>query len=345
MKMNHSIPSTMHAVQLDEPNGKLRLREIPVPRPQAGQVLIRMAAAPINPSDLGSLSGLSYSGKRQFPFTPGLEGSGTVIEAGEGIMPRLLNGRRVAGSSLLTGNGTWAEYMVTSAQLCIRLNKNVSFEQGAMLIVNPLSALAILEIAHRGKHRAIVSTAAASTLGGMLLRLGKRRNIPIIHVVRRQAQVEGIRKLGGEYVLNSSDADFVEQLRTMTHKLNASLLLDAISGSMTQQLADAAPYGSTILLYSLLSFQDCTIDSRTAFVKNLHFDGWFLPNWLGEKNLIQALQLSQQAQSLLATDLKSPIHKRFPLANAQQGLETYVNNMGAGKILLVADPQEVALDD
>ena len=335
----------MHAVQLDEPNGKLTLREIPLPRPQAGQVLIRMATAPINPSDLGSLSGLSYSGKRQFPFTPGLEGSGTVIEAGEGFMPRLLNGRRVACSAPLTGDGTWAEYMVTSAQLCIPLNKNVSLEQGATLLVNPLSALAMFEIAQHGKHRTIVSTAAASALGGMILRLGKRRNIPIIHVVRRQAQVDWVRQLGGEYVLNSSDADFVEQLRTMAHKLNATLLLDAISGSMTQQLADAAPYGSTILLYSRLSDQACIIDARTALIKNLHFDGWFLPNWFGEKNLLRALQLSGQAQSLLGTDLQSPIHKRFPLAKAQQGLETYVNNMGAGKVLLVANPQEVALDD
>src|SRR6185503_8553736 len=227
MKMNHSIPSTMHAVQLDEPNGRLTLREIPVPRPQTGQVLIRMAAAPINPSDLGALSGLSYSGKRQFPFTPGLEGSGTVIEAGEGFMPRLLTGRRVACSALLTGDGTWAEYMVTSAQLCIPLNRNVSLEQGTMLLVNPLSALAIFEIAQQGKHRAIVSTAAASTLGRMLLRLGRRRDIPVIHVVRRQAQVDGIRELGGEYVLNSSDPDFIEQLRTVAHKLQATLLLDA----------------------------------------------------------------------------------------------------------------------
>jgi len=335
----------MHAVQLDEPNGSLTIREIPVPRPQAGQVLIRMAASPINPSDLGSLSGLSYSGKRQFPFTPGLEGSGTVIEVGKGIMPRLLNRRRVACSALLIGDGTWAEYMVTSAEQCVPLNKNVSLEQGATLLVNPLSALAMFEIAQRGKHRAIVSTAAASALGVMILRLGKRRDIPIIHVVRRQAQVDWIRSLGGEYVLNSTDVDFVEQLRTLTHKLKATLLLDAISGSMTKQLAEAAPFGSTILLYSLMSFQDSIIDSRTAFVKNLHFDGWFLPNWLGEKNLIQALQLFQQAQSLLATDLKSPIHKRFPLAKAQHGLEMYVSNMSAGKILLVANPQEVALDD
>ena len=342
--MNNSIPSTMHAVQLDEPNGRLTLREIPVPRPGAGQVLIRMAAAPINPSDLGSLSGMSYSGKRQFPFSPGLEGSGTVIEAGEGIMPRLLNGRRVACFALLTGDGTWAEYMVTSAGLCVPFNKNVSLEQGAMMLVNPFSALAIFEIAERGKHRAMVSTAAASALGGMLLRMGKRRGIPIIHVVRRPAQVDSIRGQGGEYILNSSDADFPEQLRTMAHRLQATLLLDAIGGSMTKDLAEAAPYGSTILLYSRLSYEDSILDARTAFIKHLHFDGWFLGNWMREKNLLQTLQLAGQVQSLLATDLQTPVHKRLPLAAVQQGVETYRGNMSGGKILLVANPQEVMLD-
>jgi len=309
--MNTSVTSTMHAVQLDEPNGKLILREIPVPHPQAGQVLVRMAAASINPSDLGSLSGISYGKKRQFPFTPGLEGSGTVVEVGDGFMPRMLNRRRVACSALTTGDGTWAEYMVTSAQLCIPLKGNVSFEQGTMLLVNPLTALAMLEIAKRGKHRAIVNTAAASALGGMILRLGKRHNIPIIHVVRRQAQVDHIRSLGGEYVLNSSDADFTEQLKTLAHKLQATLLLDAISGSMTQQLAEAAPYSSRILLYSRMSREDSIINAVTAFTKDLHFEGWFLPNWMRTKNLVQSLRLSQQAQYLsFINACRCRMHKR-----------------------------------
>jgi len=219
----------------------------------------------------------------------------------------------------------------------------VSLEQGSMLLINPLSALALFEVAQQGRHPAMVSTAAASALGGMILRLGKRRNFPVIHVVRRQAQVDWVRRLGGEYVLNSSDSDFVAQLRTLADQLKATLLLDAISGRMTQQLAEAAPFGSTILLYSRLSDEECVIDARTALVKNLHFDGWFLPNWLGSRNLLKLLQLSGQAQSLLETDLGSPIQGRVPLAAAQEGLESYIKNMGAGKILLVADPQEVAL--
>ena len=156
--------------------------------------------------------------------------------------------------------------------------------------------------------------------------------------------MDSIRSRGGEYVLNSSDADFEQQLQTMAQKLQATLLLDAIGGAMTRSLAEAAPFGSTILMYSRLSLEDSVIDGRTALVKHLHFDGWFLPNWIREKNLVQILLLSQQVQALLGTDLQSPVRQRLPLSAAQQGLEMYTGDLGAGKILFVANPQEVPLD-
>jgi NADPH2:quinone reductase len=327
----------MQAIQQDAPNGPLALREVPRPSPRAGQVLVRMAAAPINPSDIGALAGSTYAGERHYPFIPGVEGSGTVIEAGAGLLPRLLKGRRVACSALPPYDGTWAEYMVTPAQLCIPLNGGVSLEQGAMLLVNPLTALAIFEIARRGHHRAIVSTAAASALGAMLLRLGQRRGVPIIHIVRRPAQAELVRQRGGEHVLDSSQPGFVEQLREAATRLRATLLLDAIAGDMTQQLAEAAPYGSTILLYSRLSDKNSVLDPSTALNKNLTLQGWFLANWVREKNLLQVLRLSQQAQSLVAGDLQSPVAKRYPLAQAPQALEAYVANMTAGKVLLLPE--------
>ncbi len=337
--MSNAIPSTMRAIQLEEPNGRLTVREVPVPRPGRGQVLVRMAAAPINPSDLSWLTGAR---QRIYPFTPGNEGSGTVVAAGEGLMPRLLLGRRVACSASAGGSGTWAEYALASAKACIPLNRNVSLEQGAMMVVNPLSALAILEIAQRGRHRGIVSTAAASALGAMILRLGKRYGITVINVVRRAEQVETMCGLGAEHVLNSSDADFGEKLRAMAGDLKATLLLDAISGSMTGQFVEAAPYGSTILLYARLSHEDSVFNARTAYNKNLHLYGWYLSNWLREKNPIQVLLLMQRVQSLLRTDLRSPIHQRVPLAAAQEGLEMYMKQMSAGKVLLVADAGAVA---
>ncbi len=173
-------------------------------RPASGEVLIRVAASPINPSDLRFLSG-SPAGSTG-PVVPGLEGSGTVVSAGAGLIPRLLAGRRVAFAS--AQGVAWAEYAVAPATRCIPLKEHVSLEQGATLIVNPLTALAFFDIARRGGHTAIVNTAAASALGRMVIRLGRRAGVKVINIVRRREQVELLRELGADVVLDNSDAAF-----------------------------------------------------------------------------------------------------------------------------------------
>ena len=188
-----SIPATMRAVQLRAYDGNpesIAVAELPVPRPGPGQVLIRVAASPINPSDLMFIRGL-YGFKKPLPATPGFEGSGTVVEAGSGTMPRFLKGRRVACAAAdpNIAGGMWAEYLVTSAQLCVPLSKQVDMEQGATMLVNPLTAWALMEEARLGRHRAVVQTAAASALGRMVVRLGQRFSVPTINVVRRAEQV------------------------------------------------------------------------------------------------------------------------------------------------------------
>ena len=315
------------------------MQEVPVPQPKKGLVLIRMAASPINPTDLNSLTGAKLYGKRTYPFTPGVEGSGTVVAAGEGVLARYLLGKRVACVAPVPRNGTWAEYMLTSATRCVPLKKNVSLEQGAMLMVNPLSALAIFDVAKRGGHQAIVSTAAASALGGMILRLGKRYGIPIINTVRREEQVELVRQRGGEYILNSRDPDFVQKLSEAAHKLKATLFLDAVAGNMTQQLVDAAPHRSTILLYANLSRKDCAFNAQTVLHKHLNLEGFYLTNWSRENGFVKSLRQAYRAQSLLGTDLYSPIAQYLPLEEAPQAIQMYMSEMTAGKILLVADSE------
>jgi NADPH2:quinone reductase len=337
--MGNSLPSTMKAIQLDKPNGTLTVQEVPVPRPKKGLVLIQMAASPINPTDLNSLTGAKLYGERNYPFTPGVEGSGTVVAAGEGVLPRFLLGKRVACVAPVPRNGTWAEYMLTSATRCVPLKKNVSLEQGAMLMVNPLSALAIFDIAKSGGHQAIVSTAAASALGGMILRLGKRFGIPIINTVRREAQMDLVRQRGGEFILNSRDPDFVQQLSETTHRLKATLFLDAVGGNLTQKLADAAPYKSTILLYANLSRKDCDIKTQTALHKHLKLEGFYLSNWSRENGFVKSIRQAYRAQSLVETDLYSPIAQYLPLEETPQAIQMYMSDMTAGKILLVANSE------
>lgn len=341
--MSVTIPDSMQAVQLESYGGSLAVRQCLVPRPGSGEVLVRMAGSPINSSDLSFLHG-SYKYQKPLPIIPGIEGSGTVVAAGPGLLPRLLLGNRVACASSPTSGGTWAEYMVTSAKWCAPLQGNVTFEQGAMMLVNPLTALAFIDIAKREKHAAIVSTAAASALGRMILQLGRQNGIPILSIVRRKEQVDLVHALGGEYVLDSSRPDFGHQLRTLSRQLKATLLLDAVAGGLTGQLLEAAPAGSTVMVYAYLSREQCVIDPRGLLYDDKRLVGFYLANWLSRKNFLQSLQDTRRVQRLLATHLQTTVQRRLPLSAAQQAVDLYRNNMSAGKALLVANPQEIPLE-
>ena len=250
MSMNatsETIPATMRAIELrsfERTPESIVATEKPVPRPGKGQVLIKIAAAPINPSDLVFLRGL-YGAKKSLPVVPGLEGSGVVVAAGGGLQARWLLGRRVACAAPPSGDGTWAEFMVTSAALCFPLGKGVSLEQGAMSFVNPLTAWALVDLARRGGHQAVAQTAAASALGRMILRLTPRFGIQVIHIVRRGEQVELLRSDGAEQVLNSNCPAFDSELHRLCTRLNVRLAFDAVAGEMSNRLVRAlAPGGA-----------------------------------------------------------------------------------------------------
>src|SRR5206468_2491339 len=139
---------------------KLKLVEKPTPKPAHGDVLIKVAASPVHPSDLTFLRGL-YGIKKPLPVIPGFEGSGVVV-AGKGLPGSLYIGRKVSFAS--GDDGAWAEYTVAPAMQTIPLLGGISLEQGATLFVNPLTALTLVTIARSEGHSAIIQTAAASTL-------------------------------------------------------------------------------------------------------------------------------------------------------------------------------------
>lgn len=329
----------MRAVQLRAYDGNpqsITVVELPIPRPGPGQVLIRVAASPINPSDQMFIRGL-YGFKKPLPAIPGFEGSGTVVEAGSGMMPRFLMGRRVACAAAdpnLAG-GMWAEYIVTSAQLCVPLSKQMNMEQGATMLVNPLTAWALLAEARLGRHRAIVQTAAASALGRMVIRLGRRFSIPTINVVRRAEQAELLRKMGAEYVLNSTDPGFDAGLGDLCRRLEASIGFDAVAGEMSARVLRAQPRGSRLLVYGALSLESSQIDPASLIFEGKRVEGFWLTAWLRRRNILRQLCVARQIQGLLAGDLKTDIQARLALKEAARGLEQYASHMTGGKILLL----------
>src|SRR5215470_47882 len=217
------LPATMRAVQVKAYDGKpgsLTVAELPVPRPGPGEVLVKVFASPVNPSDLMFILG-KYGFRKPLPAIPGFEGSGTVVEVGSGMMARFMKDRRVACAAADAKNsgGMWAEYIVTSAQFCVPLSAKVDLEHGATMLVNPLTAWALVAEARKGGHRAIVQTAAASALGRMVFRLGQKFRLPVVNVVRRPEQVDLLHSMGAQHVLDSSATGFDADLRELCHQL------------------------------------------------------------------------------------------------------------------------------
>jgi len=204
-----------------------------------------------------------------------------------------------------------------------------------------MTALSFFDIAKSEKHAAIVSTAAASALGRMIIRLGRQNGLPVINIVRRQEQVELLESLGAQYVLNSLDEGFPDRLHTLAHQLKATLILDAVGGGLTQQLLDAAPFGGTVLVYSNLSGEPCIFNAETLIFGDKKVAGFFLSNQAAKKSFIARLWFTQRVKKLATEALQTAVQKKLPLTAVQEALEIYQTNMTAGKVLLVANPAEV----
>jgi NADPH:quinone reductase len=335
-----ALPSSMQAVQLLAYDGKpesITIAEVPVPRPGPGEVLIKVFASPINPSDLMFTQGL-YGFKKPLPAVPGFEGSGTVIESGAGFMPSFLKGKRVACAAAdpdISG-GLWAEYLVTSAKLCIPLRRRVDLEQAASLLVNPFTAWALMEEARRGRHRAVVQTAAASALGRMIVRLGQRFSLPVVNIVRRVEQVQLLRGMGCRYVVNSSEDGYQDELRELCHKLGTTIGFDAVAGEMSAVALRAQPPGSRLLVYGGLSLAASQADPASLIFENKRLEGFWLSGWLRSRSLPAQLSIARHVQNLLATDLKTDFQAKLPLKDAAAALQRYAANMTAGKVLLTS---------
>jgi NADPH:quinone reductase-like Zn-dependent oxidoreductase len=230
---------------------ELSLEEAVVPEPAADEVVVRVEAAPINPSDLGMLLGpadaatFSAGGTAERPTATadvpqsrlaavagrldqgmlvGNEGAGVVIAAGAEALAWV--GRRVATRTF----GMYAQYRVARMADCLLLPHGATAREGASAFINPLTALGMVETLRREGHTALVHTAAASSLGHMLNRLCQADNIPLVNIVRSAEQVAILRGIGARYVLDSTSPDFAAALTDAVAETNATLAFDAIGG-------------------------------------------------------------------------------------------------------------------
>lgn len=331
---------TMKAVVLEDINKPLSIVEIPIPKPGPNQVLVKLFAAPINPLDLAVLSG-SFATQKTLPIYPGYEGAGLVVESGGGFMGWLLKGKRVAINSNESTNGTWSEYIVVDTANCLELEDQVTFEEGCNCYVNPLTVVSMLDLCKMSNYKAVINTAAASSLGRMMNRAFKSNGIKVINIVRRKDQEEILQKEGAEFIFNQNDEDFETKLKETSQKLNALCFFDAVCGDMTAKILKNMPSGSTAYIYGSLENDKFLINPGDVIFKKKSIKGFSAVSWLKNKGLIGKAMLLYNLKSMLRNILKTEVQMKFPLEKVNEAIEHYKKNMSLGKIILTPIPEKL----
>ena len=254
--------------------------DIAVPSPGPTQVLIKVSLASINPSDVAFIKG-QYGQPRAKGQPAGFEGVGTVVAGGDEPYPKNLVGKRVAFATGVTNWGSWAEYAVAEAVVCIPLLDTVRDEDGAAMIVNPLTALAMFDIVKQEGEKAFIMTAGASQLCKLIAGLAKEEGFRPIVTVRRDEQIPLLKEIGAAHVLNEKAADFKAALREVIKAEQPRIFLDAVTGPLASTIFDAMPKRSRWIIYGRLDAEVTVIREPSQLIfQHKHIEGFWLSEWM-----------------------------------------------------------------
>jgi NADPH2:quinone reductase len=298
---------------------ELSLVEVPVPSPKADEVVVKVQASPINPSDLGLLlaaqdfsraetSGSAARPVVSVPVSPGVikalatrvdrsmavgnEGAGQVIATGDAPAAKALFGRTVG----MIGGAMYSQVRCVPVDQCIVMPEGVTASEGASAFVNPLTALGMVETMRLEGHRALVHTAAASNLGLMLNRICKEDGVELVNIVRRPEQAQLLRdQVGARHVCDSSAPGFMADLTAALKATGATLAFDAIGGgkragqilgcmevAVTANVTEYSRYGSSVhkQVYIYGSLDRSPTELVRSFGLTWGLGGWLLFNFM-----------------------------------------------------------------
>jgi NADPH:quinone reductase-like Zn-dependent oxidoreductase len=334
----------------------LALQDIGMPQPGDDEVVIRIEAAPLNPSDLGVLfsaadmSTATQSGTQESPvitadvpaqFMPSLkkrvgkatpvgnEGAGTVVAAGASPAAQALMGKTVA----VIGGGTYRQYHCANVQSCLPLKEGTTAKQGASSFVNPLTAQAMVATMRAEGHKAIIHAAAASNLGQMLNRICIADGVDLINIVRKPEQEKQLRDLGAKYVVNSSSDTFLADLTAAIIETGATIAFDPIGGGQltsdilncmeaaaARDMKEHTIYGSDtfkqVYIYGALDRGPITLNRNFGFAWAVN--GFLLFNALGKLGTETVAAMRKRVAEEITTTFASHYTHEVSLAEALQ---------------------------
>ncbi|WP_371396747.1 zinc-binding dehydrogenase [Fretibacter rubidus] len=355
MTQSTSLPATyaqMLSTVSEDAKLTMALKDVPMPTPKDDQVVVRIEATPINPSDHGVMFGWASmdkasskgSGKNTVlsaPVSPagmgvmkarisqdlpvGNEGAGTVVAAGKDAQG--LMGKVVA----VMGGGMYAQYRCVPAAMCMPLLPGHTARDGASSFVNPLTALSMVETMRMEGHNALVHTAAASNLGQMLNKICMADGVELVNIVRRQEQVDILKSLGAKHIVNSSSDSFMADLTDAIHATGATLAFDATGGgaladtilTAMEKAAARTPgaysiYGSVkhkqVYIYGGLDTSPTVLNRSYGFAWGV--GAWLLPNFLAKAGPEVGTRLRTRVAKELKTTFASHYTDEISLSEA-----------------------------
>lgn len=318
--------------EFGNPSDVLRVEDVPRPEPGANQVLVKVRARPINPSDLLTVRGL-YGALPQLPATPGLEGTGEVAAVGEGVT-HLSPGQRVIP---LGAPGTWQEYIIAAAAQVIPVPDSVSDQTAAQFVVNPLTAwIMCVEELSLQPGEWLLQTAAGSTLGRVVLQLARTRGFKTINVVRRREQAEELKALGADACISTDEEDISERVKEITGRDGVTKAIDAVGGETGAAALRALSRGGVMLVYGLLSGKPTPIDGGRMIFNSTTLRGFWLGDWMrtAPPDRQQAVT-GAMLRSMAASEIVPPVEAEYPLTDILAAVEHSERPGRSGKVLLV----------
>jgi NADPH2:quinone reductase len=329
--MADEIPTTMKRLVVTAPGKdvascKIEIEEVPVPKPGSGEVLIKVAAAAIHPSDYGSWIRCK---PEQCPFAMGSEGSGVVVATGEGFATSLSTftckvGTNVGFVSLKNKQGAYSEYVVASVMESVfTMPDDLPVEDAASFFVNPYTAIGILDTAKEQGAKAMIHTAAASQLGQMIVKLAPTEGMEIINVVRREEQAELLKNLGAKHVVVTGSGDaWKEELKSKVEELGVTVAFDAVAGRSAGDLLDVLPPKGIVNVYGALAGRVENVDPMALIYHEKKLKGFYLKTWLMQGGTLSMLFRLMSASRKVNSGLKqggwsSSQFKDTTLENAQ----------------------------
>ena len=302
---------------LDDMTPFVEMGEMAEPTPKDGQVKIKISLASINPSDEMFIQGF-YGQPRLLGNAAGFEAVGEVVESGGGKIADGIMGLRVAFVASPGTPGTWGEFSIADAATCIPLIPGVRDEDGAAMIVNPLSAYAMFGLVKEEDSKSFIVSSGASQLSKLMIGIAKDEGYAPIAIVRRDSQIEMLKKLGAAHVLNSENETFIKDLKALTRTEKPRVFLDAVSNQISAQVFDVMPNRSRWVIYGKLDKELPTILQPGQMIfQSKRIEGFWLTRWMLDKPLAEKMTAIQAVQSRFASgEWKTDVTAIVPLEDA-----------------------------